>query len=41
MTPTRGWQILVWLSSNRHRICAPSCCSRNQRNTTGADGLTV
>lgn len=41
MTPTSGWQILVWLSSNRHRIGAPPWCSRNQRNTTGGDGLTV
>ncbi len=37
----RGWQMLVWLSSNRHRIVAPPCCSRNQRNTTGEDGQAV
>ncbi|OSK46645.1 hypothetical protein EAQG_03875 [Escherichia coli TA464] len=33
--------MLVWLSSNRHRIVAPLCCSRNQRNTTGEDGQAV
>ena len=38
---TRRWQMLVWLSSNRHRIVAPPCCSRNQRNTTGDDGVVV
>ncbi|ESD31005.1 hypothetical protein HMPREF1603_05221, partial [Escherichia coli 907892] len=38
---TRRWQMLAWLSSNRHRIVAPPCCSRNQRNTTGGAGLAV
>lgn len=38
----RGWQILLaWLSSNRHRIVAPPCCSRNPRNTIGDAGLAV
>ncbi|EGI13307.1 hypothetical protein ECIG_04655 [Escherichia coli M605] len=42
MALVRGWQILLaWLSSNRHRIVAPPCCSRNPRNTIGDAGLAV
>ena len=42
VTLARAWQKRSWLSNNRHRIVAPPCsCSRNQRNTSGDDGLVV